>query len=279
MKKLNLLYLLLAFGILIVTGCTSTSDPSPDDSAVSAELKKVKKYAIKQGKNVAALEKRIKSLETELEKTQNNINDKLNSAHQSDSEIPSSITNNLVKSENKIKILEDRATYTDSLYFEILNDLVMIENRITSLTNSYKEMSELRTSGYINDTPSISDEEYREKYIEALSSYQNGDFTKSMDEFAFLIESDATHDLADNCQYWIGEVYYAMKDYKHAIKEFEKVFSFAGTNKDDDAQYKMGLCYLNIGNKQRAKDEFQRLLDYYPNSEYYQKSKNYTNQY
>ena len=277
MKKLNLL-LLLTFVFIFVVGCSNTPDPSPDDSStVTTELKKVKKYAIKQGKNITSLENRIESLESKLEMTLSELDQKINEDSTGEPVTSSSMANVFVKLENKVKILEDRATYTDSLYFEILNDLVMIENRITSLTNSYKEMTELRTKGYINDAPAISDEEYREKYIESLSSYQNGDFSKSLEEFAFLIESDATHDLADNCQYWIGEVYYALKDYKHAIKEFEKVFSFAGTKKDDDAQYKMGLCYLNIGNKQRAKDEFQRLLDYYPNSEYYQKAKNYIN--
>ena len=93
-----------------------------------------------------------------------------------------------------------------------------------------------------------------------------------------MIDINPGHDLADNCQYWIGEVYYGMKDYKRSIKEFEKVFTFTGSNKDDDSQYKLGLCYVNIGNKSRAKDEFQKLLEIYPNSEYFQKSKQYLQQ-
>ena len=52
-----------------------------------------------------------------------------------------------------------------------------------------------------------------------------------------------------------------MKDYRRSIKEFEKVFKYKDSNKYDDSQYKLGLCYVNIGNKSRAKDEFQKLLD------------------
>ena len=55
--------------------------------------------------------------------------------------------------------------------------------------------------------------------------------------------------------------------------EFEKVFTYAGTDKDDDAQLKIGLSYQSIGNVNKAKEEFQRLVDYFPGSEYYPKAK------
>lgn len=188
------------------------------------------------------------------------------------------LTNTLVRIQNKLRILEDRASYTDSTNFEILNMLVMFENKISSLTDSYREISELKTKGKIENVETMSDAEYREKYIEGLSTYQNGEYEKSLKIFNYLIDINPAHDLADNCQYWIGEVYYGMKDYKRSIKEFEKVFTFTGSNKDDDSQYKLGLCYVNIGNKSRAKDEFQKLLEIYPNSEYFQKSKQYLQQ-
>ena len=188
------------------------------------------------------------------------------------------VINTIIRLRNKIKILEDRAFYTDSLYFEIVNDLVQIENKIVSLTSSYKEMIQLKTSGSIKELPSISDEEYTARYIESLSYYQNAEWNKSLDGFTYLIAVNSSHDLADNCQYWVGEVYYGLKDYKRSITEFEKVFSFPGTNKADDAQYKLGLCFLNINNKPRALDEFTKVTDYYSNSEYYKKAKQYIKQ-
>ena len=188
------------------------------------------------------------------------------------------VINTMIRLKNKVKILEDRAFYTDSLYFEIVNDLVQIENKIVSLTTSYKEMIQLKTSGSIKELPSISDEEYTARYIESLSFYQNGEWNKSLDGFTYLIAVNSSHDLADNCQYWVGEVYYGLKDYKRSISEFEKVFSFPGTNKADDAQYKLGLCYLNVNNKTRAFEEFTKVTDYYSNSEYYKKAKQYTKQ-
>ena len=39
---------------------------------------------------------------------------------------------------NKFEVLEDRAFYTDSVYFEIINDLVKIDSKIEKLSVEYK---------------------------------------------------------------------------------------------------------------------------------------------
>ena len=85
--------------------------------------------------------------------------------------------------------------------------------------------------------------------------------------------SDPSNVLADNSQYWLGECYYTMKNYKRAIIEFEKVFMFPGTDKDDDAQLKLGHCHRSMGNIDKAREEYQRLIDYFPGSEFYDKGR------
>ena len=120
------------------------------------------------------------------------------------------ITNTLIKMQNKIHIMEDRTFYTDSLYFEIINDLVMIENQIESLISSYKEMNEISGKKKTIVIPKITNEEYEAKYIKSLAHYQNGEWNASLDGFEFLLQADSNHDKADNCQYWIGEVYFAL---------------------------------------------------------------------
>ena len=109
--------------------------------------------------------------------------------------------------------------------------------------------------------------------MNSLGAFQNQDFTKAIAGFKELVSSDATNDLADNSQYWLAECYYSQKDFKTAIIEFEKVFTYAGTDKDDDAQLKIGLSHQSIGNVEKAREEFQRLIDYFPGSEYYTKAK------
>ena len=98
------------------------------------------------------------------------------------------------------------------------------------------------------------------------SIYQNGDLSTSLTGFRHLITIDKSHDLADNCQYWIGEIYYSEKKYDRCIVEFSNVFNYSGTNKADDSRYKLALCYLNIGNKIEAVNSFNQLIQDYPRS-------------
>ena len=149
----------------------------------------------------------------------------------------------------------------------------MIENKIITLTNSYNEMSQMNSSSQINSEPKFNAVKYKKLYMKSLGHFQNQDYDSAIKGFSELVNSDATNDLADNCQYWLAECYYSKKDFKRAIGEFVKVFNYAGTDKDDDAQLKLGLSYQSMGSIQKAKEEFQRLIDYFPGSEYYPKAK------
>jgi len=184
------------------------------------------------------------------------------------------IINRINTIQNKIRLLEDKAAYSDSTNFELLAQLVMIENKIITLANSFTELYNVRN----DQTPAspsskISPTEYKRLYIESLSNFQNGIYGQSIKGFSKLVISDPQNNLADNSQYWLAECYYSQKNYKRAIIEFEKVFTFAGTDKDDDAQLKLGLAYQSMGNLEKAREEFQRLVDYFPGSEFYDRSK------
>ena len=291
------LFLFSVLFFLSCAGSNSNIDPFKESSIQNSnegnkenlDNKKLYVYLKQQENQITDLTDKLKTVSSAAENQEKqfiklkNTVDKLQVSLENQKTEPSNesqidVINLMVKVKNKVKILEDRAFYTDSLYFEIVNDLVQIENKIISLTSSYKEMIQLKTDGSIKELPSISDEEYTSRYIESLSYYQNGEWNKSLDGFTYLIAVNSSHDLADNCQYWVGEVYYGLKDYKRSIAEFEKVFSFPGTNKSDDAQYKLGLCYLNVKNNTKALEEFNKVVDYYSNSEYYKKAKQYIKQ-
>ncbi len=176
--------------------------------------------------------------------------------------------------QNKIRMLEDKSIYTDSTNFVILAQLMMIENKIVTLTNSFTEMYSLRSEkrGGVIKTK-ISPAEYQRRYIEALSYYQNSDYNQGIKGFSELVLEDPSNKLADNSQYWLAECYYSTKNYKRAALEFEKVFTFPGTDKDDDSQLKLALAYQSLGNLVKAREEYQRMVDYFPSSEYYSRAK------
>ena len=283
--KKNIKLLGLYFNLFILAACTgnvSSPDPGNANDIVSVnkrlnqQAEQIEQKLISYQTiidNHSRMNDEISQLKYELNNELKTILDKL-----STDSIEQDYLNIINRVQKKIQILEDRTFYTDSLYFEIVKDMVLVENKISSLILSFKEINDLSVNKTTRVIPQITDEEYTAKYIESLSHYQNAEWNLSLNGFNYLIQVDSNHDLADNCQYWIGEVYYALTDYIRSIKEFEKVFSFSGTNKSDDAQFKMGLCYMNIGQIEKAKKEFTNLLEFYPNSEYFKRAQDYLSQ-
>ena len=220
---------------------------------------------------------RIDSLDAQmrllLPELQNALSANLKAKEQTDS-VAILLINRINIFQNKMRLIEDKISYVDSVNFEILAQLVMVENKIVTLANSFTEMYDLKSSKSSSKISSrISPVEYKKTYIDALSAYQNGDYNKAINGFSGLVLSDPNNDLADNSQYWLAECYYTMKNYKRAIMEFEKVFSFSGTDKDDDAQLKLGHCHRSMGNFKKSREEYQRLIDYFPGSEFYEKAR------
>ena len=169
---------------------------------------------------------------------------------------------------NKIRLLEDKAAYIDSTNFEILSQLVLIDNKIVSMTTSFNDIMAARRTKSSSPPTALTDEEFRRHYLEAITTYQNGQYREAIGKLSELVSTGFQHELVDNAQYWLAECYDSMRDYRRAISEFTKVFNYPNSDKADDAQYKIALSYWNVGNRNRAKIEFQKLLDEYPNSEF-----------
>jgi len=124
------------------------------------------------------------------------------------------------------------------------------------------------SSSYTPSSGDVESGEYESRYDEALSLFHSREYQNAIESFENLLSSQNNHSLADNAQYWIGECHYALGQYKKAIIDFEKVFTFPKSNKVEAAQFKLGLCQLRLGDKSKAREEFQRLVDQYPRSEY-----------
>ncbi len=128
--------------------------------------------------------------------------------------------------------------------------------------------SYLTVSVSFSDEGSSSTQGFEAEYQRALDVHLQGNYTRACGMFQALIKSNPSHRLSDNCQYWIGECYFGLKDYRKAVIEFCKVFTFPRTNKAEDAQLKIGLCYIRLGDKARARRELTRLISHYPGSRY-----------
>ncbi|MFQ5849260.1 MAG: tol-pal system protein YbgF [Candidatus Binatia bacterium] len=73
---------------------------------------------------------------------------------------------------------------------------------------------------------------------------------------------------ADNAQYWIGESYYALKEFDQAILEFDAVRrKYPSGDKVPAALLKQGFAFAELGDKVDARLILQELIARYPESQ------------
>lgn len=91
--------------------------------------------------------------------------------------------------------------------------------------------------------------EGRAKFTEFLNAYPRGRY-------------------AANAYYWMGESYYAERNYPEALMQFKQATSqFPRHHKSADALLKAGMTYQRMGDKENAALQFKALLADFPNSD------------
>lgn len=102
-------------------------------------------------------------------------------------------------------------------------------------------------------------------FAAAYSDYSRGNYDLAMSEFKQYVEIYPSSELADNAQYWIGEILYAQKKLPEAVAEFEKVKAVnPNGDKTAVALYKRGLILLEMEKKEDAIAQFHMLFKEYP---------------
>lgn len=140
--------------------------------------------------------------------------------------------------------------------------------------NSFSDL-DLPTPSTTAGTPNYLDSEVGALYQDALNDYNSRQFGTAIDKFRNILLRGDAGDLADNCQYWIGESYYAQGKYMQSIAEFEKVNIFATGNKVTDAQLMTGLAFMKLGRNQQARSEFEALTTFHRNAGAASKARRY----
>lgn len=111
-------------------------------------------------------------------------------------------------------------------------------------------------------------------YRESYDHFRSGKMELAKSSFTQFLKVFPRHELSDNALYWLGECYYAEKDFSAAAKIFERVCrEYQDGNKVPDALLKLGYSYLSMGKKGKAEEVLQRLIRKYPHSEAANKAK------
>lgn len=104
-------------------------------------------------------------------------------------------------------------------------------------------------------------------YEGALGLFMSRQYERAIDSFQSLLQLEIPEELADNCEYWTGESYFAKREYARAIKSFEKVISWPNSNKQADAYFMLGRSYEALRDTSKARWAYEELLKRFPQSE------------
>ena len=231
--------------------------------------------ASNNNEKIEQLNKKLLNLQEQIGRNSiyiNSLKDSIESFQQLDISSESTdqdIINSLIRIQSKLNIIEDKIFYSDSLYFNLFNDLVLIESQIGDLNQNIDNIASLNVSigGSKEETDNNIEPilNYSEAYDLAIEFYVNKEYKKSLEAFKVLVALNNKDNLADNSQFWIGQIYYTQKNYELAISEYQKVSILGDKNKAPDADYKIALCHVNLNQIDEAINQFQNIISKYPN--------------
>lgn len=198
------------------------------------------------------------------------------------------VNTRLTELDNQLVVLSEEVSAVS------LAKIEEIENRLALLIEAYKDLQDqvsalevlprVRTNRKKNASPPtfspsgasalLTSTEYSE-YNNALELFDSGEYKTAIKMFGALLKKYPEGKYGVNALYWIGECYYGLRDYANAVRAFGRVLEKSTSPKSDDAQLKLGLSYLKMGQRAKAKAELQNLIDRYPNSEYVSRAEKY----
>jgi len=165
--------------------------------------------------------------------------------------------------------------YTDSLRSVIL----MLQGQVDALTAENKTMrgriAELESKPRDVRAPAPAapaatyvspSSDLKAAYAEALDQFMNRNYQSAIQQFEAILQANSGTDLADNCTYWIGESYYALKNYGEATRQFERVLEYPSSGKKPYAQLMIGNAQMALGNRDAARNAYNALVSTYPTS-------------
>ena len=148
---------------------------------------------------------------------------------------------------------------------DVTAQVTSMGERVTALNGRMERLSEqiAQLKKLIEDIPNAPTFKQLEPgnpeqlFATAYGDYSQGNYDLALSEFRSYVETYPSSEMADNAQYWIGEILYAQKKLPEASAAFEQVKLInPGGDKTAPALYKRGLILLELSRKEEAVSQF-----------------------
>jgi len=183
--------------------------------------------------------------------------------------------------ENKVQNLDEKLNLIDKDLKAQIDSIKKIVNEVKSkkkesfrdsLSINQKELilndndMEKKVELQKKSKKNLNESEIKKKYENAIKLLWANKYEQAEKELTEL-KKIKPNDLMPNIQYWLGEVYYANKNFQQAIIEFGEGFSnYPDSIKGPDNLLKLGLSFSNLNKKNEACSAFYELEVKYKNS-------------
>ncbi len=171
----------------------------------------------------------------------------------------------------KISDLESKEFLSSNRQKNLEQNVARLQSENTRLSRQFEELRAMFASGKISDfaapAPVRPPANLHSAYSGGLSLFHRKRYEDAAAMFNGLLVKGIEEDLVDNCEYWIGECWFALHKYERAIGQFQKVIAISSSNKKADAYFLMGRSYESLKNPAKALRAYKELLTNYPLSD------------
>lgn len=113
--------------------------------------------------------------------------------------------------------------------------------------------------------PAVADE--GKLYQSGLEKAERGEYLNAAADFQTFLKKYPKSTFAPTAQYWIGECFYSMKDFKRAIKEYQVyIQAYPRHEKVASALLKQGNSFYELGMAEESKPFYEKVIKEHPKS-------------
>jgi TolA-binding protein len=163
---------------------------------------------------------------------------------------------------------ESNEFLTTTQHAEMEDSTAEFQSQNKVLSRNLKEIRTQVFASTINttsaDLSTASTTSSKKNYSQGITFFEQRRYVEARLTFRSLLTQGIEDDVADNCEYWIGECRFACGEYTDAIHQFQKVLAFESSNKRMDAYFMLGKTFEHTGDMEKARTAYKELIKRYP---------------
>jgi len=231
-----------------------------ENAAIREELQKIRSSMADAHANLQQIQRELGALRGQLEEARFQVNRQIGETTR--------------EKDQRIKELESRVAKIDedlkaqrTLLRAEEEELRALREQLLRTPLPGKESEAPGAGGLAREKVPGESDAARVEYEEALKLLERKDYRTAIARFRDFLKKYPNSEYADNAQYWIGESYYAMREFDQAILEFDAVRQkYPKGDKVPAALLKLAFAFAELGDKVDARLILQELINRYPQS-------------